>query len=923
MNVFLDRQGFALYHKKITEYIDKKDSEVMGSAGKVNDVIMNGKTIVVDKIANIDNSITAEYIIGRIGIAPVGRATSDKDGNAIDETYATIDSLKQVEAIAIGRSKSIGAENLVKLQEFLNNNYGAIEFKFGDNVFIVALDEPDLWCYGTNDITENQSLTKEQMIEALGTVDGLKLKGYTFHKLETQKVDLSNYVEKEEGKGLSENDFTDELKSAYDEHISSEHASADAEKNQNAFSSIVIEGQPTVNADSPTSTLTIKAGERVSLASDSDGRTVTINASADDIKIKSIESSGATITITFMDESSIGFELDTSETDLVDPEDIIVGKAKDANLLGGRDGSHYLDYNNHANAPIVNANLSDFIEPVAGTYYRNVGLTDDTFVSGVIYYYDGETYRSADTLLETIDKKANKDEIITDYNGLSNRPIINANLIGTSNPIAGVYYRHVGSTNDTYTKGVIYYYDGAAYHPMTASIPLAEKGQPNGVAELNESGIVPSTQLPTIPTTTAQLQNNSGYVTEAKVDEKLANLVGTAPETLNTLGEISHALDEHADEYDALLQQVSSKASKEYVDSEIKEKGAFFIAKDKFAVVAGTATLSMRWNVNDVEGITEPFAGMTIRVQIPDTFAYSSNTILSIDGGINYHPVLRNKITALTNAYQEDVVVTFIYNDLSSARVYLEDGVQTTISGCWQVADYDSDRLVQQNRSTVDANFPVLCKINQSSENTTGNVYFSPDVTMNPKTGAFNATEFFEDGVSLAEKYGGNEGGMPIIRLVKVSDMNRSGVVSPTNPIRVTIQVVSGTILPTDKIELCSIKSFTYKLYDESPDATRKKGRRWRLRRISQRPAAECHPDKSFPSGMYRMICWESGDVFTPREFLRSGNYYKSHSVVTKYVRVSRMDNEGTTYHSNAVEFSFSIDNLLKPEKHTAKIHIS
>lgn len=392
MNDFLDRQGFALYHKKITEYINKKDSEVMSSAGKVNDVIMDGKTIVVDKVANIDNSITAEYIIGRIGIAPVGRAKADKDGNAIDETYATIDSLKQVEAIAIGRSKSSGAENLVKFQEFLNNNYGSIELKFGDNIFIVALDEPDLWCYGTNDITENQSLTEEQMIEALGTAEGLKLKGYTFHKLETQKVDLSNYVEKEEGKGLSENDFTDELKSAYDNHVSSKHANADAEKNQNAFSSVAIDGQPTVNADSPTSTLTIKAGERVSLTSDSDDKTVTINASADDIKIKNIESSGSTITITFMDGSSIGFELDTSAADLVDPDDIIVGKAENASLLGGRDGSHYLNYNNHTNTPIVNANLSDFIEPAAGTYYRHVGLTDDTFASGVIYYYDGSDY---------------------------------------------------------------------------------------------------------------------------------------------------------------------------------------------------------------------------------------------------------------------------------------------------------------------------------------------------------------------------------------------------------------------------------------------------------------------------------------------------------------------------------------------------
>lgn len=599
--------------------------------------------------------------------------------------------------------------------------------------------------------------------------------------------------------------------------------------------------------------------------------------------------------------------------------------AGNSEKLDGQDGSYYLDYNNFMNIPEI--------PEIPEVPTKTSELTND---SGFITRTDIPTiptttsqlqnnsgFVTEDTLSEAIGNKADKDEIITDYNGLSNRPIINANLIGTSNPTTGVYYRHVGSTNDTYTKGIIYYYDGEAYHPMAASIPLAEKGQPNGVAELNESGIVPTSQLPTIPTTTAQLQNNSGYVTETVVDQKLANLVGASKEELDTLEELGKALEAHADEYDALLQQVSSKASTEYVDTEIKEKGAFFIAKDKFAVIAGTATLSMRWNVNDVDGITEPFPGMAIRVQIPDTFVYSSNTVLSIDGGITYHPVLRNKITALTNAYQEDVIVTFIYNDLSFARVYLENRVQTTITGCWQVADYDSDRLVQQNRSSSDSELPVLLKINSNNENTTGNAYFASDVTVNPKTGAVNAKEFYEDGVSLAEKYGGNEGGMPIIRLVKVSDMNRTGVVSPTNPIRVTIQVLSGSILPTDTIELCSRKSFTYKLYDESPDATRKKGRRWRLRKIAEKLAEVCHPDKSFPSGMYRMICWDVGDIYTPREFLRSDNVYTARKWVTKYVRVSRMDAEGTIYHSNAVAFSFSIDNLLKPEKHTAKIHIN
>ncbi|MBR2333871.1 MAG: hypothetical protein IKA59_00830 [Clostridia bacterium] len=53
------------------------------------------------------------------------------------------------------------------------------------------------------------------------------------------------------------------------------------------------------------------------------------------------------------------------------------------------------------------------------------------------------------------------------YNDLLNKPIINANLTGTSNPSTGIYYRHVGTTTETYTRGVIYYYDGTTFTAIT------------------------------------------------------------------------------------------------------------------------------------------------------------------------------------------------------------------------------------------------------------------------------------------------------------------------------------------------------------------------------------------------------------------------------------------------------------------------
>ena len=357
------------------------------------------------------------------------------------------------------------------------------------------------------------------------------------------------------------------------------------------------------------------------------------------------------------------------------------------------------------------------------------------------------------------------------------------------------------------------------------------------------------------------------------------------------------------------------------IEEDLKSKGIHYIPKTAFVCTEGADNLSMRWDLNSVEGITQPFAGMSIALQIPLVSTFTSGVVLSIDGGKTYHPVLKNKATPLTHSYGEDAVVMFIYNDLASTRVYLEDNIQTTLTGCWQVSDYDSDKCVHQSSISTDGDFPILTKPTSNTATTIANVSFSSKVTLNPKTGAVSATTFYENGIPLGDKYGRGVNEMPVIRLAAVSDLNRSGVVGPTNPVRISIQVVSGNIAPTDRIELCSKKAMTYKKYDTSADATRKKGRRWRLRKIAEKSASVCH-DKSCAEGVYRMFAWDVGDPITPRAFLRSDNLYASRKNVTKYVRVVRFLNDGQSLFSNVVEFSFSVDSLVRPAKNSAKIHL-
>lgn len=59
----------------------------------------------------------------------------------------------------------------------------------------------------------------------------------------------------------------------------------------------------------------------------------------------------------------------------------------------------------------------------------------------------------------------------------------------------------------------------------------------------------------------------TGYATEGYVKEEIAGLVNSAPEALNTLGELAVAMKDHEDAYDALLETVGQKATSEQLQA--------------------------------------------------------------------------------------------------------------------------------------------------------------------------------------------------------------------------------------------------------------------------------------------------------------------------------------------------------------------
>ena len=70
-----------------------------------------------------------------------------------------------------------------------------------------------------------------------------------------------------------------------------------------------------------------------------------------------------------------------------------------------------------------------------------------------------------------------------------------------------------------------------------------------------------------VPSKLSELENDANYAQQGYVDAKVADLVNSAPETLDTIGEIAQALKDHQDVADAITEAIGKKADKEDLPS--------------------------------------------------------------------------------------------------------------------------------------------------------------------------------------------------------------------------------------------------------------------------------------------------------------------------------------------------------------------
>ena len=113
----------------------------------------------------------------------------------VDEQTGNLDEkIDTVETIAKGSQKAIVFNNYAELVTHLNDCENDV-YQIGQNFYIRQLDVPDVWIsYLAGDVEKYVYTTDEEFIKQMTTGYGLTIGEYIVSPLETQKVNLTDYV---------------------------------------------------------------------------------------------------------------------------------------------------------------------------------------------------------------------------------------------------------------------------------------------------------------------------------------------------------------------------------------------------------------------------------------------------------------------------------------------------------------------------------------------------------------------------------------------------------------------------------------------------------------------------------------------------------------------------------------------------------
>lgn len=159
------------------------DSGYTTNTGTITSVKMNGSTVATSGEANLGTVIT-----------DVSEKQNITDNTLETNSKTVPGAINEVNSIAKGANQALSFANYsAMITEF--NSLTGDEYSVGQNIMVVTLEVPDLWISGIESTSSTYTYTTDEaFITAMATNGYVQVGYYKLSALETQKVDLTDYV---------------------------------------------------------------------------------------------------------------------------------------------------------------------------------------------------------------------------------------------------------------------------------------------------------------------------------------------------------------------------------------------------------------------------------------------------------------------------------------------------------------------------------------------------------------------------------------------------------------------------------------------------------------------------------------------------------------------------------------------------------
>ncbi len=211
-------------------------------------------------------------------------------------------------------------------------------------------------------------------------------------------------------------------------------------------------------------------------------------------------------------------------------------------------------------------------------------------------------------------------------------------------------------------------------------------------------------EIPEVPTKVSELENDAKYQSDSEVDSRIQNVIGSAPEALDTLKELADSLGNDPDFAGTVTKELAKKADKTEVELKANQSDVDVqvnIINDKFS------------NVDSSLGSLETLISEETEARgLADT-KLQEDLMKAVEGMVKHEDYKDKKIIVLSNAEQ---IVGQSNPDELEGKIEVNGKIPLIKLNEWNVIDAGSP-MTQFNINTPKDVRPTVQESGQSGEN--------------------------------------------------------------------------------------------------------------------------------------------------------------------------------------------------------------